>query len=107
MIQKNVKIMSFGKTLSGLIIPYQKIKFPKGTPIYLEFDNTKILGTATNFKTKKDGVYCDLEFSEKLTDTIAPELHVNENNSVCSNIELTGISFIKDHDCEGLNGNLL
>lgn len=74
MINKNVCILKFnelsknGDIVKSVVIKEKTVVITKG------FDNTKIIGKATNIVTKEDGLYVDLEYSDGLFDNAYPSL---------------------------------
>lgn len=112
MIYENVLILNWGKNKDGHFVERQKIKFPKETPVLINFDNDKVVGVASNFKNTPKGITCDVEITDKPTDTIAPSFScdkttVDKNKNVYySCLELKNVSFALSHANEKCDGNL-
>jgi hypothetical protein len=107
---KNVCILRFNEPdLNGNIVKYVDVK--KKTLVINEgFDNTRIIGNATNIVAKEDGLYADLEFldEEKLLSDAYPAIKFDkEYEKVIINSQLMGIS-VGDvpHAQEELRGNI-
>jgi len=77
-----------------------KIKFPKNTPITIEFDESKIVGEATNFKVDKKTGNVSADAVIKVDDNllkagIAPRFCGNENQKgELEDIELIDLSIV-------------
>jgi len=110
MIYKNINILKWGLDKNNHFYKKQKIKFPKKCPINIDYNDKEILGVAYNFKSNKEGIYCDINNNKKITNTIAPKFIVDDVEVIDGyeylfGIELISVSFINDHSNQELNGN--
>jgi len=105
---KDVMVMKFGLDLRNDFYEADAITLPDVCLVSVDFDETKIVGTANNFRKVKEGIICDLMLNEKVTDTIAPSLTISELQEVklCKGVKLRTLSFIKNHVYKDLNGNV-
>lgn len=110
MEKKDICILKFNEPdKNGEIIKH--IAVTKKTLVITEyFDNTKIIGKATNIVAKEDGLYADLEYFDesKLISNAYPQIKFDkEYDKIIINSELTGISIgCVPHAQEKLEDNL-
>ena len=104
---KNVCITKFGKDLLGYVFEkesFSKTKIPEFLPLTVNFGE-EIVGKVGNIIIKDDGIYGDVHFKKKYTNTVALTIIKFSNNQP---LELDSCSFIMDgkHADKELNKNL-
>jgi hypothetical protein len=111
---KDVLIMVWGKNKFNDIYPKQEIKLPKETWVTINFDEKHIVGVATNYRSDKRGVFCDVTLWSKhvFVDTVSPALRCRcvkylNDERINNDLELVGLSMTLGHANKECDGNLL
>jgi len=71
---ENVLVMKWGLNKCNELVERQDVKFPKECPVTVNFDESKVVGKGSNFRCTEEGIVCDVELSEIVSDTIAPKI---------------------------------
>ena len=105
--------MSWDTICHGTMFKRQKVKFPQKCAITMNFDESRIVGEASNFRNTTKGIIADLSVDKKYTDTIAPQLIERGHDFVKSmnlyistDIEVKNLAFVPSHANKKNNGNM-
>ena len=108
---EDVLIMVWGTNKNKNTYPRQRIKFPKELVVTVDFNESNVIGKATNFRTTKKGVVCNVVLDKKISDTLIPILAGSQvlekgNKNVIRHLELLGLSSAFNHVNKECNDNL-
>ena len=104
---KNVPILRLGREIQVKIYLEANMAFLKSIPITVNWDKHTNVGAATNFKIKRDRVYCDVEVNGEYGNTLSASTTSGlEGRNIATAAVITSLSFAGLNMDEKLNHNL-